>query len=82
MNYNTTKDERWMLQSSKFSEYFRVLNSYSKFDDYRIKHEEESVNRNVYQSIIRNTGSNCGGKDLDQESNIHIVYQAIDEQIG
>ena len=68
--YNVTKDERWILQSSKFSEHFRVLNTYSQFNDYRIKHEEDSLNKNVYQSIIRNTGSNYGGKDLDQESNI------------
>lgn len=79
--YTATRDERWMLQSSKFSEYFRVLNTYSQFTDYRIKHEEESANKNVYQSIIKNTGSNYGGKDLDEESNINKVYQAIDEQI-
>lgn len=79
--YTVTRDERWMLQSSKFSEYFRVLNTYSQFDDFRIKHEEESANKNVYQSIIRNTEANYSGKDLDEESNINKVYQAIDEQI-
>ena len=79
--YRIHKDERWTLQAGKFSEYFRVLNTYCNFEDYRIKHEEESINKEIYQRIIKSTNDNCYKEALDTESNISKVFIAILDQI-